>query len=328
MKVFVSSTCFDLLDIRAEVSALLAEMGLSAVMSDCPTSEFTQVPETNSIETCLVNVRSSDAALVILNQRYGPPLGSRGFDDVSATHLEYRAAIAEKGKPVYFYVRDRLHADHATWKKNKRRNDLSLLWVESRDFGLFAFLDEHLNLQAKSGRTNWLTTFSNSLDLKAAIRHDLGIVASKEQIRQLVLSNQVPLFDVEVDNRGIHEANKYAIAIRFKNVGTFPAYNVNVYLSFPEDDTAVKSVTIPILASSQSTVQTLLATPEWGTMRHGTATIAYLLSSGHKVEDVFDVGFCFRPRRTFVGGAILKSKQYYPTANLEQPFHFAAPPVT
>jgi hypothetical protein len=38
--VFISSTCYDLIDLRAELEAMLRDLGLHPVLSDRPTSEF------------------------------------------------------------------------------------------------------------------------------------------------------------------------------------------------------------------------------------------------------------------------------------------------
>ncbi len=69
-KIFVCSPCFDLFDLRAELGQLLRDLGLQPVMSDQAESSFEVLPDRNSIETCLVNVRNSDAVVVILSQRY------------------------------------------------------------------------------------------------------------------------------------------------------------------------------------------------------------------------------------------------------------------
>jgi hypothetical protein len=77
MKIFVSSPCYDLIDLRAELHEDLNDLGVEAIFSDIKESGFEVVadPATNSIETCLVNVRNSDRVAIILSQRYGPLLG-------------------------------------------------------------------------------------------------------------------------------------------------------------------------------------------------------------------------------------------------------------
>jgi hypothetical protein len=160
MKVFISSTVYDLIDIRAELAEQLRAIGITPVLSDDKLSDFHVQHDVSSIETCLVNVESCDEFLLILDQRYGPTLEKFGYEKVSATHLEYQRAI-EKGVPVWVYVRDRLEADFAIWKRNGRTSTLDFSWV--KDIGLFELLDEHARPQVGSIASNWYSTFTSSI---------------------------------------------------------------------------------------------------------------------------------------------------------------------
>jgi hypothetical protein len=53
MKVFASSTCYDLVDLRKELYEDLRDLGVDASFSDIKESDFqaTSDPHTNSIET-------------------------------------------------------------------------------------------------------------------------------------------------------------------------------------------------------------------------------------------------------------------------------------
>ena len=169
MRVFISSTVYDLIDIRAELAEQLRAIGITPVLSDDKLSDFRVQHNVNSIETCLINVESCDEFLLVLDQRCGPTLEKFDYGKISATHLEYQRAI-EKKIPVQVYVRDRLEADFIIWKRNKRSESVTLPWIsKTEDFGLFEFLDEHTKLQANATTSNWYSTFTNSIDLKAAI---------------------------------------------------------------------------------------------------------------------------------------------------------------
>ena len=142
MKVFVSSTCYDLVDVRAEVCEHLRSLGIKPVLSDDKLSDFQVPSDQHSIQACLVNVESCDAFLLILDKRYGPSLEKTGIADISATHVEYRHAVSCR-KPIHVYARDRLIADHRIWSSNKGHTDLKLAWVQSaKDRKLFELLDE------------------------------------------------------------------------------------------------------------------------------------------------------------------------------------------
>jgi len=224
MRVFVSSTIYDLIDVRAELELLLRELGVTPVMSDDKLSDFHISFDKNSIETCLLNVEASDAVIVILDQRYGPRLGKFGFDDVSATHLEYRRA-RQNSKPVYFYVRDRLEADFNVRHKNKTNKDLNLSWVDSNDLGLLEFLREHRELRAESH--NWFSLFTNSLDLKSAVRRHFEPVVKPQVLLDAVHQNRFPLFtrDVNADRITMGNIPSIKCQITLKNVGLAPAFD-------------------------------------------------------------------------------------------------------
>ena len=71
MRVFISSTCYDLIDLRAELEAFFRSAGIEPIMSDSLDSEFQVLQRQNSIETCLANVREADVFVIILSSRYG-----------------------------------------------------------------------------------------------------------------------------------------------------------------------------------------------------------------------------------------------------------------
>jgi len=71
MRVFISSSVYDLIDIRAELAEQLRAIGITPVLSDDKLSDFRVQHDVNSIETCLVNVDSCDEFLLILDQRMG-----------------------------------------------------------------------------------------------------------------------------------------------------------------------------------------------------------------------------------------------------------------
>src|SRR5437879_24456 len=100
-KVFISSPVYDLMDVRQEVKMHLQgsvkflsspKNGYDSVLSDSSEESFEISPKIDSIENCLENIRAAQHYILIISQRYGPTLGKSGFEDISATHLEYREA--------------------------------------------------------------------------------------------------------------------------------------------------------------------------------------------------------------------------------------------
>jgi hypothetical protein len=240
MRVFVSSTVFDLIDVRAEVRQFLEELGVIPVLSDYASNGFLSVPDANSIEACAENVRSCDAVIMIVSQRYGPPLNkvlSYLSEPLSATHYEYRAA-KEANIPVFLYARDKLVAEWNIWKKQGRPHELGrvgLLWTPIIGAGgwdnasrLFAFLDEHARLHDEA--KNWITSFSDSVQLKQAIENQIGIVAKRQLFIKRLVDGLVPevlLFVNVTDPDSGYMASQSATFLA-KNISVKPAIRVKV----------------------------------------------------------------------------------------------------
>jgi hypothetical protein len=228
MRVFISSTVYDLIDIRAELSEHLKNMGITPVISDDKLSDFRVQHDVNSIETCLVNVESCDEVILILDQRYGPTLEKSGYEAVSATHLEYQRA-KEKNIPVRVFVRDRLEADFTIWKRNGSVVK-KLSWVkDQKDWKLFEILDDHKKLDADATTSNWYFTFTSSIDLKAAITKHFEKRILPERLAQEIHNNNFPLFDIKVDSPLETNQTKIVVQVNLTNISRVPAFNFNVY---------------------------------------------------------------------------------------------------
>jgi hypothetical protein len=230
MQVFLSSTIYDLLDVRSELADLLRRLDVMPLLSDDKLSDFRVQQSMNSIETCLVNVATADEFIIVLSERYGPSLSKAGYDDISATHLEYRRAV-QLNKPVHMFVRDRLEADYSIWKKNGRREDVGIMWVKKPDFGLFSLLDEHTRLIKEAVSTNWYTTFSTSVDLKAAVTKRLEGMVLPIRLTEAIASNRFPVFNILVSSELGHVDNHEAIicSVQLTNVGGGTAFNCTLY---------------------------------------------------------------------------------------------------
>ena len=218
-KIFISSTCYDLIDLRTELENEIKMIGLTPVLSDRATSDFAASTDANSIESCLINLKTCDCVLLILSQRYGPSLKSAGFDDISATHLEYRTAVENK-IPIRVYVRDRLEADLHIYNKNSA--DPSLLkWVNSKDLKIFEIINEHRQLE-NSQKNNWFWTFRDSVELKTIVRKDLKRFSGQAILTKLLESGSAPHLTIEVGTR-IQSGDHINLNLNVRNIGSTPA---------------------------------------------------------------------------------------------------------
>src|SRR5690349_3760353 len=114
-QVMISSTFFDLKQVRADLARFLsAEMGCTPLASEWPS--FPIDPDADTIENCRRRVeQQADILVLVLGGRYGS-VDSRSAKSV--TNLEYLAARA-KGIPIYAFVDRRVLTLLPVWRDNK-----------------------------------------------------------------------------------------------------------------------------------------------------------------------------------------------------------------
>ena len=133
--VMISSTFFDLKQVRADLTRVIGDLGCTPLISESPS--FPIDPDVDAIENCRRRVEiDADILILIIGGRYGF-VDSRSARSV--TNLEYLAARAKK-IPIYAFVDRKIHKLLPRWKANKDREVDFLNAVE--DCRVFGFIEE------------------------------------------------------------------------------------------------------------------------------------------------------------------------------------------
>lgn len=294
MRVFVSSTCYDLIDIRADIAEDLRQLGVSVLLSDDKLSDFDVLPNLNSIESCLANVRSCDEFLIVLDRRYGPSLSGTGYDDISATHLEYRTAV-DLNIPVRMYVRDRLDAEARIWRTNKKNPPL-LNWVDQKDWKIFDVLTEHTKLTKEASSNNWRHIFTNSVDLRHSLRRVYGARVTEATILDSLSRNQFPIVHLSTENNFNYPTQEVIIfSNTLQNIGGAPAFCLKAkYGDTPNVGTEIDMREEPdqLLAPGQTLAVNTVYRRNPG-INHATfqLNISYLASLGVRIQETWEITF-------------------------------------
>jgi hypothetical protein len=232
-RIFISSTCYDLIDLRAELKEYISSLGLTPVLSDHSETKFSTFANENSIETCLTNLRSCDVVIIILSQRYGPSLKKAGFPDYSATHLEYLEAKKEN-KKIIFFIRDRTEADYKIYKKHGDINNLDWIGRNANDIKIFNIIDSHKALN-NDNNNNWYWTFKNSIEVKQRLKIDLEKEININRLNQIINNGNCPSLIISADGtRNQNQIDIYNSTLLFENFGNKPALEP-VVLVFKSD---------------------------------------------------------------------------------------------
>lgn len=157
--LFVSSTCYDLGQVRADLRDFSVQLGLDPVLSEF--DSFPVNPSIDAVASCLQAVRDrADIFVLIVGGRYGSVTNS----GLSVTNLEFLEAIA-KGVPTYVFVRMEILTILPLWKANPQADFTST--VDSPK--LFEFVE-----RLRDKQNLWVFPFKNAQDICGALRKQLS----------------------------------------------------------------------------------------------------------------------------------------------------------
>lgn len=175
--VFVSSTCYDLKQVRSDLHDFIESLGLQPIISEH--RSFPIDPNIKAVENCLKVVEErADILLLIVGGRYG----ASTEQGKSVTNLEYLRAKS-KGIPVYVFVQNSILNILPVWKANPEGNYQSV--VDSTK--LFEFVE-----LLKDTENVWVIGFEVAQDICRTVREQLAYLfmeslGLRQRIRQKAL---------------------------------------------------------------------------------------------------------------------------------------------
>lgn len=161
LKIFISSTCFDLSQIRQDLNDAIVQWGHKPLMSE--RISFPVNPVLSNEENCIRTVRDeADIFVLIIGSRYGYKVDS----GKSITNIEYQTAV-EKGIPIYTFTSKQMVNIFPVWVKNPGA-DFSDVVDDNR---IFEFIRD---VRYKSNKWNY--QFESANDIISTLREQLSIL--------------------------------------------------------------------------------------------------------------------------------------------------------
>lgn len=182
VNIFVSSTCYDLSQIRNDIRQCITDMGHTPILSEV--HDFPVNPNLTSVENCISAVKNeADIFVLIIGNKYGSILDSGN----SITNTEFLTAI-EKGIPIYTFARKEMINILPVWEKNKDA-DFSQIVDTSK---IFEFLSD-----VRKKRGLWNFEFDNAQDIMEILKVQLSNLFKESLNYRNIISrsNESELFD-------------------------------------------------------------------------------------------------------------------------------------
>lgn len=158
-RVFVSSTFYDLRQVREDLNSFITGLGYEAVLHETGDVAYGKdsAPEGyvhREIETC-------DILICVIGGRYGTE--SQEQPGSSITQLELSTAI-ENQVQVFVFIEQAVHSEYGTYSINKETADIKYQFVD--DPRVFEFIESVYNLP----RNNPIAPFQTASDIVEFLR--------------------------------------------------------------------------------------------------------------------------------------------------------------
>ncbi len=209
-RVFISSTCYDLSQIRKDLKEGIEAMGHIPVLSE--NKDFPVSPELTSVENCISAVRNdTDIFVLIIGDRYGAKLDS----GKSITNTEFQTAYSRR-IPVYTFTLKKVVHVLPAWKENPNVNFVGVV----DDNKVFEFVDE-----VRSQKGLWNFEFESAQDILEILKSQWSILF------QLTLSQRQRL--LEQDNSLLSQLSSRALKLLMEKPDN---YETLLFLQMMEDE--------------------------------------------------------------------------------------------
>ena len=133
-RIFISSTYFDLKNVRADIERYVKDRAFDPVLNERGHVPFGSESELE--DYCYMEIEQCDILISIIGGRYG---SDSAHGPYSISQKELKKAI-ELGRPVYIFVEKNVLAEYETYKKNKDSDDITYAAVDNP--AIYKFMDE------------------------------------------------------------------------------------------------------------------------------------------------------------------------------------------
>jgi len=189
LKVFVSSTCYDLSILRSQLRVFIQSLGYEPIMSDY--EDVMYDPRKHTHTSCVDEVKNCDILVLIIGARFGgkaKPETLKKIDfealkkenrkvdvlkqeaNFSVTQLEVLKAV-ESNIPIYTFIDKRVWHDHSLYEKNKGSEIVDKIIfpsIEKQETAKYIF--EFINFVRLRDNNNNIYPFEKGMDIEDILR--------------------------------------------------------------------------------------------------------------------------------------------------------------
>lgn len=159
-RIFISSTYYDLRNIRSDLERYIKERNYDPILNERGTIPYSHLARLE--EYCYKEIDNCDILISIVGGRFGSTAHESGGYSISQKELKI---AFDKGKQVYIFIEKSVLHEYKTYEQNKDNEELIKMMKFSavNDIGIYRFLDEVFALPTNNQYT-WFETSSDIIN--------------------------------------------------------------------------------------------------------------------------------------------------------------------
>lgn len=152
-RIFVSSTFFDLRQVRSDLDRFIKELGYESVLNELGSIPYGKDDKLE--EYCYKEINNIDILVSIVGGRYGT---ESQHNTLSISQMEFKTAL-ELNKQVYVFIEKNVYAEYQTYLLNKKNKETKYRFADNiKIYEFIEFLEGLPN-------NNNIHSFETSLDV-------------------------------------------------------------------------------------------------------------------------------------------------------------------
>ncbi len=209
LRVFISSTCYDLGVVRSKLQEFLRSLGHDPVLSEYSDVLYSSHEHTHT--SCIKEVANCDAVVLLIGSRFGGKSVPEAADlidfkklktlssstvsldekaSISITQLEVLKAL-DANVPVFAFVEEKVLHDHLVYEKNKDKDILAKITFPSIDRADSArYIFEFINFLRLRNAGNSIISFGRIEDIESHLRKQWSALMQRLLSEQRTRANE------------------------------------------------------------------------------------------------------------------------------------------
>ncbi len=200
-RIFISSTFYDLRQIRIELDKFIEGLGYEPVRNEVGDIPYGKDDDLQSY--CYKEISNVDIVVSIIGGRYGSEASNvEPSEEYSVSQMELKTAWRED-KQVFIFIENSVLTEYETYLINKDKTDIRYRFVDNSN--IYKFIEEIKGLSSN----NNIKGFDTADDIKAYLKEQLAGLFKQFLLESQHLKEATKLRDIENTAKTLHSLVDY-----------------------------------------------------------------------------------------------------------------------